>query len=412
MDRRKELDLGNNVIMNTRSNRVVGKQAEPGLSRRETIAGASVSLLYAAMPASALAAGTSKQYKGMEKKMDLTGGLDPESEYVLTEAQTTPFMQEGINWWLWDDAGEFGMPRLAVEAMAPDWDHPHVQFNFFRGEELLMRGWGAYPAHKVFGPDGKASHFGAGPLWFDCVEPFRRYRARFDGAPMAGTFTEMARPGFAIERLAPLRFDIEAEAVVPPWIQGTLSADAAEKMASDTVEGEFMGGDRLEQLCRVKGTINFDGREREFTGGALRIRRAGIRKISGFWGHCWQSTVFPSGKAFGYIAYPPRPDGQPSYNEGYIFTGEGELVPARAIHSPWLKDIRFSGEDVSLVLETADGEQHRIGAETFGGMPSIGGLDTGFPPLLQSIVRYSWDGETAFGMMERSNLPEKVTLPA
>ena len=30
------------------------------------------------------------------------------------------------------------------------------------------------------------------------------------------------------------------------------------------------------------------------------------------------------------------------------------------------------------------------------------------PPLTQSIVRYKWDGEEAFGMMERSNLAERV----
>jgi hypothetical protein len=28
------------------------------------------------------------------------------------------------------------------------------------------------------------------------------------------------------------------------------------------------------------------------------------------------------GRAFGYIAYPPRPDGEPTFNEGYIFDGE------------------------------------------------------------------------------------------
>src|SRR4030095_12072058 len=68
----------------------------------------------------------------------------------------------------------------------------------------------------------------------------------------------------------------------------------------------------------------------------LRSRRQGVRRLAGFWGHCWQSAVFPSGKAFGYIAYPPRPDGEPTFNEGYLFTGEGALIPARAVQAPWL----------------------------------------------------------------------------
>jgi hypothetical protein len=33
----------------------------------------------------------------------------------------------------------------------------------------------------------------------------------------------------------------------------------------------------------------------------------------------WQSALFPSGRGFGDLAYPPRPDGSPSYNEGYLF---------------------------------------------------------------------------------------------
>ena len=62
--------------------------------------------------------------------------------------------------------------------------------------------------------------------------------------------------------------------------------------------------------------------EHTFTGSGLRIRRQGVRRLDGFWGHCWQSALFPSGKAFGYIAYPPRPDGEPTFNEGYVYLGD------------------------------------------------------------------------------------------
>lgn len=345
--------------------------------------------------------------------MDLTGGLDPASEYVLTEPQTAQGMQEGINWWVWDDAGEFCMPRFAVECVTPDWDMPQIQLSLARADgQLLLRNWSEAPVHKKIDAQGNASHFGSGPLWFDCVEPFRRYRAQYQGNAMAGTFQDMLAPAFATEKRAALQFDIEAETAVPPWVQGSMSGDAKERMQDGTVEGEFMGGDRLEQLMRVKGTINYDGKVREFTGGALRIRRAGIRNITGFWGHCWQSAVFPSGKAFGYIAYPPRPDGAESYNEGFVFLGEGDLIPARVAKAPWLRHFQFSGEDVGLVMETLDGRQFEIGGTSFGGMPTIGKADSVMPPLFQSISRYSWDGEDAYGMMERSNLPEKVTLSA
>src|SRR6185369_12951574 len=99
---------------------------------------------------------------------------------------------------------------------------------------------------------------------------------------------------------------------VPPWIQGALQAAAAEQLASSIV-GDMMGGPRYEQLFRASGSLTVKGKEHPFTGSGLRIRRQGVRRLDGFWGHCWQSALFPSGKAFGYIAYPPRPDGQPTF---------------------------------------------------------------------------------------------------
>lgn len=342
--------------------------------------------------------------------VDLTGGLKPESEYVLTEVHTTPFMQEGINWWLWDDEGRFGFPRFAVEKFADDWDKPAIQMSFVSADGLMRRQWERVPAHKVIGHDGKASHFGGGSLSFDCIEPFKHYRADYSGALMAGSWEEMLVENFSTQKLAPMRFAIEAWPVVPPFIQGTLSADAKERMSTGG-EANAMGGDRLEQLCRVKGVINYDGQQREFTGGALRIRRAGVRKLDQFFGHCWQSAVFPSGKAFGYIAYPGTDGAEYSYNEGFVYLGEGELIPARAIKSPWLRGYRYSGEDVGCVMQAEDGKEYHFSGTTIGGMPSIMAADTGFPPLFQAIARYGFEGEVAHGMIERSTMRDKMKMP-
>ena len=120
--------------------------------------------------------------------------------------------------------------------------------------------------------------------------------------------------------------------------------------------------------------------------------------------------MFPSGRAFGYIAYPPRPDGEKSHNEGYVFTGDGELIPAIAVEAPWLRNLQPSGEDVSLVLES-DLARTRIEGELLMAAPHFSdpAAKETMPPLTQSIVRYRGDGEGAYGMMERSNLPERVS---
>jgi hypothetical protein len=160
---------------------------------------------------------------------------------------------------------------------------------------------------------------------------------------------------------------------------------------------------RFEQLCRATGTLRIGREERTIDGGANRIRRQGIRKVAQLWGHAWQAAIFPSGRGFAYISYPPREDGRPTLNEGHVFLGDGELVPARVVDPPWLSSLAASGQDVSFGLETVDGTTHEIRGETalstFMVMPPeiLGGLE-----LQQAIVRYTWDGESAPGMIERS----------
>ena len=180
-----------------------------------------------------------------------------------------------------------------------------------------------------------------------------------------------------------------------------------------------MGGPRYEQLFTATGEFHAAGEQLEFTGSGLRIRRTGVRKLAGFWGHCWQSAIFPGGRAFGYIAYPPRPDGQPTFNEGYLFTGDGGLIAARAVQAPWLTRLQSVGEDVSLVLETADGTVEIAGQTVFSthdihhndDMYSMHALKqemASFPALQQAGVRYTWDGEETYGMLERSNPLDKI----
>ena len=60
-----------------------------------------------------------------------------------------------------------------------------------------------------------------------------------------------------------------------------------------SVEGDLMGGDRYEQMFRATGSVRVAGEEVSFTGSGLRIRRQGVRRLEGFWGHCWQSALFP-----------------------------------------------------------------------------------------------------------------------
>ena len=125
-----------------------------------------------------------------------------------------------------------------------------------------------------------------------------------------------------------------------------------------------MGGPRFEQLFRTTGTLRVGDEEHPLDGAGLRIRRAGIRRLGTFRGHVWQSTVFPSGRAFGLCLYPPRDDGKATFNEGFLFEGDGDLIPACVTDAPWLETLAPKGQDVSVTLETEDGRTATIQGET------------------------------------------------
>jgi hypothetical protein len=210
--------------------------------------------------------------------------------------------------------------------------------------------------------------------------------------------------------LVPVELDFDIKPAVPPWEGGTLLEEAGHVLATQE-EGDLMGGPRFEQLFRATGSLRVGDEEYNLDGGGLRIRRQGVRRLATFRGHAWQSAIFPSGRAFGHCIYPPRTDGKPTFNEGYLFEGDGSLIPARVVQAPWLRTLQPRGQDVSVVLETDKGTTTINGETIISTFHVIGGDDGkggGFN-LQQCIARYTWDGETANGMLERSSPSELVT---
>ena len=350
--------------------------------------------------------------------IDLTGGIDRSREFVFAERPDNPEMRDSVSFWVVDDHGEIGLPRIGIEAVAANWDAHDIQVNvaFPDGRVYRLRTNG--PSIPAQDGDGRPTVLGAGGLVFRCVEPFKTWTMSYDGPAVQTSSADLAK-GRKDGPLVDIGFHVEATMAVPPWVQGALQTDAADQLKT-SIEGNLMGGPRYEQLFTAAGAVTIAGAERRFTGSGLRIRRQGVRKLAGFWGHCWQSAVFPSGRAFGYIAYPPRPDGQPTFNEGFVFTGDGRLIPARAVRAPWLTRLAPPGENVSLVLETADGSFVIAGETVFSthdihhndDMYSTQALKQempSFPALQQAGVRYRWDGEESYGMLERSNPLEKIT---
>lgn len=330
----------------------------------------------------------------------LANGLPTAHDWFFPAKPANPQMRESTSVWLYEEHGAFGFPRVGIEAEAACWEHRRVQGNVAIAGARVLNGACAGAAHSPFGADGRPTVLGAGPIAFTCIDPFRRWRMTFDGSAVDGTVEQQIANALDPDKRTPLRFDVELDMITPAWAQDISPEKVARMSAADAEEAANMGiGWRFEQLFRARGVFHVDGRDHAFSGSGLRVKRQSVRPLGGFRGHCWQSAVFPDGRAFGYITYPPREDGS-AYNDGYIFQ-HGTMYPARAITIPWLRRIVGEGDDVSLTLQSALGITHIQGVTALStfrvGNPDIGGLN-----LHQGGARYRWDDQTAYGMIERS----------
>lgn len=332
---------------------------------------------------------------------NLSGGLEPDKELVFAERPHDPEMRESMSLWLYDDQGRFGFPRMGIEAEAHSWDERRVQGNFAFPGGRILNGASTGAAHAPIGADGRPTILGAGPIRFAMLEPFRRWRVVFEGSVIDGTIDQQIARTLDPARRTDVLLDVELEMAVPAWVQD-LSPEAVAKLSpEEQVEAANMGiGWRLEQLCRAKGHFTVDGQTQAFTGTGLRIKRQSVRPLAGFRGHTWQSAVFPDGRAFGSLAYPPRDDGSEGHNEAYVYQ-DGRFYPAKLVKVPWLRRIVAKGDDVSLELESDLGIT-RIGGRTALNTFRVGNPDIGGLNLHQGGAVYTWNDQSAYGMIERS----------
>lgn len=332
----------------------------------------------------------------------LRNGFKPEHDLVFPEKPAHPEMRESTSVWMFDETGAFGFPRMGVEAEASSWDDRMFQANFAFADGRVLDGADRGPAPSALGPDGRPTVLGAGAIVFRCIEPFHRWTMCFDGSVVDSHVAQQIAGTVDPHRRTTVRLDAELTMATPAW--GQIHEEKGAKL-----EENFMGlGYRFEHLFHAEGSFRVDGRSHAFKGTGLRIHRQSIRRLEGFFGHCWQSALFPDGRAFGYIAYPPKPDGTETYNEGYVYQ-DGRMHPAKVVKAPWLRRIVGSGDDASLELESGLGRTRIEGSTTLStfkvGNPHLPGLT-----LQQGGVLYRWGDQTAYGMIERSAHENLTTL--
>lgn len=343
--------------------------------------------------------------------VDWAGGLGPKYDFMLAERPGDPEMRESASLWFFDDSGEIGLPRIGIEAQGAVWDNHRFDANVVFPGGRVLRESRRGETRPALGPEGKPSVLAVDNLVFRVIEPFRKWAVSYDGEATDSTIELMIREKFDTGKRVPIRFEIAIEMAAPAWVQDNTPEKLAQMTEQERTDAGLMGyGFRKEQLCIGEGWFELAGERRPLKGRGLRIHRQSVRPMAAFRGHCWQSAIFPDGRGFGYIAYPPLPGEDPSqtYNEGYIYQ-DGQWYPAKARKIPFLRNLMPRGDDVSLELESELGIT-RIGGATEFGIIKVGSPDTMGLTLQQGGARYTWDGQSAHGMIERSSLVEHTVV--
>lgn len=337
---------------------------------------------------------------------NLSAGLDPDFEFFMPDRPSNPEMRDSATLWIMDETGELAFPRVTFDAIGGDWEHPWVQLNFVDRDGQTLRLWSQEPGSSERDTLGRPAIRTAGPLRFECVEPFRRWVIEFNGQAFRST-TSAQMHGAPDGAPVDLAFRFEADMAAPPWLMGGMTAQAARKIKAGDAAA-LMGGVRYEQLCRVKGTVTVDGAEQVISGSGMRVRRQGVRNMGAAMGHCQHSALFPSGRAFGAIIMAPGPEGPEVFNEAFIFDREGRHLPARVIQAPWMTHLVEKGDDAGLVLDSAEGTI-RIQGEVLSSVFDHSLFEMADTSILhQGTARYIWDGEETIGLIERCTLKDRI----
>jgi hypothetical protein len=327
---------------------------------------------------------------------------------MFAERPSDPEMRESASVWVYEENGLFAIPRVGIEGVGADWDSHRYDANFaFADGRALIESVTDARSHSPIDANGNPTILGSGGLSFQCLEPFRKWRVVYEGNPIDTTTADIIAQTMDPARRTRLRYEVELTTVAPGWVHDNRPERLAAMTEDERVAAGLMGfGWRVEQLFRAEGEVTIDGTTRAFGAVGNRVRRQSVRPLGAFRGHCWQAATFPDGRGFAICCYPPLENGF-VFNDAYIFQ-DGRKYKAKATRIPWLERLMVSGDDVSLELESELGITKIAGSSELNtyrlGIAEMPGFT-----LQQGGAKYTWDGQTAYGMLERSSWEDQIS---
>jgi hypothetical protein len=327
---------------------------------------------------------------------DLSSGLRPDEDLPLMDNGGLELFNEGMYF--------FGVDHASTAAF---WNAMHPtphDFNLVREMVGFFLPDGRIALSKAYGRGRTPTTQGAANLFYECLDPFRRWRVRYDAMVQVVSQESTLSARVPDGPRVPAQLDVEVTAVTPVWVHG-----AGNGVSIDDTRDEHGYIRHYNQHWTFEGTMAVGDESFTISGNGIRDHSRGHRNYGDALGHHFVLGRTDTGRSFGLLRLETRSRGE--VLAGYLVDDArlshaeiAEITPA-AIAGP--------GERFRVVLEHESGtsviEGETLGSAGWMMYPPhdvLYGIDTTLPggvPLLHSPMRFTLDGEPGIGLYERSS---------
>jgi hypothetical protein len=257
---------------------------------------------------------------------------------------------------------------------------------------------GDFLLSKCFGRHETRLGPGAATLSMTFTEPWNSGVVTMDGAAVQVSREEAQRGRCGEGEHLPVHFELSWNAFGPPWV-----------LHQKELDGQSWADCHYEQLLTVDGTLTYGDQHLQIRATGMRDHSRGARDLLGIPRHTDVNCVLrDSGRGFLAVELPLDGGGI----SRAVIIDDGRLVDAELVrNTAMLSSVDGAEEPFELELRWAGG-QSTIHAEIVQNMPMgfvgqsefILGLDRhiAYTVLNEAFVRFTWDGEVAYGLVERS----------
>jgi hypothetical protein len=335
--------------------------------------------------------------------MSSESALPDIAEQVVTSPPDVASWTENLLFALYDGRNDIGM-WLHLGTSPQDWTlwEDRVMLTLpHEGGVLTM--WAYHHTEPAQRPAGAN-------LAFKMVEPFKKWKATFDGFALF-TPHEALRTGIVTDGPKQrVKLDLDIELVTPPWDAHTA---ANQDSGKGSMESQEWASEHYEQLCRATGTVTLESGTIQFDGTGWRDHSRGARGagVGATWGgHIIMGAWFPGQQAGIGLCRYWTPTGDVTLEGGWA-VDDGALRHAPVAEIPALEHLHTSGEKVRFAVGSGDSLASFEGVTTTSiwcgmssGMPY--GAGAARPALVYAINwgACEYRGEPGYFYVERSGV--------